>query len=139
VAKYGPGRRRDTSREGCYGNRPPEPLRAGEVATPHPKTPKGWTTPVWELRCALWACACRLPRGTGLQRFLEGVERWVKLTGRGRPGPHGVASPESVRWWGDAMAMVDVVGRIGDAGTLDLLRPWLTRPGSVGFKPFGVD
>ena len=127
---------RDTSRDGCYGNRPPEPPRAGQAEL---KTPRHWTPEPWRLRCALYAAARRLPRGTGLSFLLDGVERWVKLTGRGRPGP-GPGSPESVQWWQDTLAMVDCVGRVADSGTKQLLWPWLNRAGNAageGFKPFG--
>lgn len=125
---------RDTRREGCHGVKPPEPPRAGLVTR---KPVRGFTVPVWELRCALLEASQRLPRGTGLQSLLEGAERYVKLTGKGRPGP-GPGSPESVQWWADVLALVQVLGQIGDRGTVLLLGPWL-RPGPGGseFKPFG--
>lgn len=129
---------RDTSRDGCYGNKPAEPPRAGAAEL---KVPRHWTEPVWRLRCALLDASRRLPRGTGLQALLEGTERYVKLTGRGRPGP-GFASPESVAWWRDVLGLVQVVGRIADGGTRVLLAPWLDggarAPAEAdGFKPFG--
>jgi hypothetical protein len=37
------------------------------------------------------------------------------------------------------MAMVDVLGRVGDSGTVLLLAPWLRRGQAEGFKPFGLD
>lgn len=119
------------------GVKPPEPARAPEVFR---KPIKGWSVPVWELRCVLLAASQRLPRGTGLQCLLEGTERYVKLTGKGKHGP-GPGPAESVAWWGDVMAMVDVLGRVGDSGTVLLLAPWLRRSGgpAEGFKPFGLD
>lgn len=115
---------------------PPSPPRAGEAQR---KPPSGWTQPVWDLRQALLAASTRLPRGSGLQRLLEGAERWVKLTGKGRPGPGLPASPESAQWWRDTMALVEAVAACGDHGTRLLLAPWLGGRGtpSGGFTPFG--
>lgn len=119
------------------GVKPPEPAKA---AAANHKPPRGWTAPVWELRMALLACSTRVPRGTGLQALCEGAERYVKLTGRGRPGPGSPASPESVQWWADVLGLVAAVAACGDHGTRLLLGPWLNGKGtpSGGFKPFGT-
>ena len=103
------------------------------------KVPRGWTAPVWELRMALLAASTRLPRGSGLQCLLEGAERFVKLGGRGRPGPGAPASAESVQWWAGVLAIVRTVHQVGDHGTRLLLAPWVQgdRAAGGGFTPFG--
>lgn len=114
---------------------PASPPRA---PTTPAKAPNGYTQPVWDLRCALWAASTRLPRGSGLQRYIEGAERFVKLGGRGRPGP-GPGSAESVQWWQDVLAITRTVYQVGDHGTRLLLAPWVAgdRAAGGGFKPFG--
>lgn len=123
----------------------PEPARTRRAV--QPKRPRGWTPAVWDLRCALLAASRSLNRTTGLQSFLEGAERWVKKTGRYQTGP-GATRKDHAEWWATAMAVVDVVGRIGDEGTLAMLWPWLVHDGlrqaearaaAGGFTPFGVD
>lgn len=118
----------------------PTPASPPRAPSAPAKPPRGWTAPVWDLRTALLAASTRLPRGSGLQRLLEGAERYVKLTGRGRPGPGSPASPESVQWWADVLGLVAAVAACGDHGTRLLLGPWLNGKGtpSGGFKPFGT-
>jgi hypothetical protein len=100
-------------------------------------TPKGWNPDVWALRMALLTARERLPYASANARLLDGVDRWVRLSGRGRPP----AGP----WWARTCVLVRAVAEaLEDRHTAALLAPWsgLVVSSDVaapnGFRPFGA-
>jgi hypothetical protein len=118
--------------------------RPPDAPVPTPDTfraaPRGWSSEAWALRVALFCAGARLDRESPLARLLEGVERWVRLGGCGRPAP-GTGSAESKAWWRHALVLVRAVGVVSDDSTRMLLSQWLTAKDPAEaedkFKPFG--
>lgn len=108
----------------------------GATAGAQPRPPRGWDPGVWALRVALCTAVARLPYASANARLLDGVERWVRLGGRGR----AAAGP----WWGHAVALTAAaVAACDDPPTTALLAPWVglagVRPGAAAsaFRPLG--
>lgn len=105
------------------------------------RPPKGWVAGVWELRITLLYARERLPWASPNARLLDGVERWVRMGGRGRQVGSG--------WWAHALALVGAAAAAcDDAPTTALLAPWLggVRPPAPapagpapGFRVVGAD
>lgn len=90
-----------------------------------PAPPRGWVAEVWALRSALLVARSRLPYASAEARLLDGVERWVRMTGRGR----AAAGP----WWGHAVGLTaSAASAVADAPTTLILAPWV---GLVGDAP----
>lgn len=108
----------------------PEAARAGVGSKP----PRGWAPEVWRLRTTLLAARERLPYATAVARLLDGVERYVRLEGRGRAAAGA--------WWAQVLDLVRAASALADAETRALLAPWagLVRAPAVagsGFRPVG--
>lgn len=100
------------------------------------KPPRYWAPEAWRLRCALLVARQRLPYHTADARLLDGVERWVLYTGKGKPVP----GP----WWALAVALASAAASaLADADGRVLLAPWCQRgPTPSGeteaFKPLDL-
>lgn len=99
-------------------------------------TPRGWHPDVWALQACLLVARCRLPYETGHARLVDGIQRWVKLTGKGQ-APQG-------SWWAQTLALVEAtVKAVDEPGTTQLLAPWCGRTvgkgvvSRTGFVPDG--
>jgi hypothetical protein len=99
------------------------------------RVPKGWAPEVWRLRCALLAARERLPYASANARLLDGVERWVKLQGRGK----APAGP----WWATCCALAKAAAwATDDPATQAILAPWaglvdVAPVAGSGFRPLG--
>lgn len=96
------------------------------------RPPKGWSPEVWRLRATLLAARERLPYATANARLLDGVERYVRIAGRGKPA--------SGPWWASVLALVKAAVVLLDPESAKLLAPWvgLVRANAVagsGFEP----
>jgi hypothetical protein len=109
--------------------------RAADTVPAADDPPRGWAPAVWALRVALLTARSRLPYASANARLLDGVERWVRMGGRGRPA--------SGPWWAHAVALTRAVaGAVDDAPTRAILAPWaglvVDHPvAGSGFRPLG--
>jgi len=137
----GRGRVRPALRAGCDVRPGRGPVlvaavtRAGATVPAADDPPRGWAAPVWALRVALLTARARLPYATAGARLLDGVERWVRMSGRGRAA--------SGPWWAHAVALTAAAAAaVDDPPTSAILAPWvgLAVPAPVagtGFRPLG--
>jgi len=101
------------------------------------RPPRHWAPEAWRLRCALYDAMTRLPYGTADARLLDGVDKWVGWTGKGKPVP----GP----WWALACALVAAMAPcLADATARRLVAPWGRGEGVAGadagpggFRPLG--
>lgn len=113
------------------------PRRAGTCDPDRPR--RGWAPEAWRLRCALRVARERIPYATADARLIDGVERWMLYTARGRPVP----GP----WWGRTCALVTAMRDcLEDHGGRLLVAPWCLGEGAVaagaepgGFRPLDLD
>lgn len=89
------------------------------------------------MRMALLAARERLPYASANARLLDGVERWVRIGGRGR----AAAGP----WWATAVALVAAAAAAVDPDTALVLAPWVglvayaapAVAGATAWRPIG--
>jgi hypothetical protein len=109
--------------------------RAADTVPAADAPPRGWAPDVWALRVALLTARSRLPYASANARLLDGVERWVRMGGRGRPA--------SGPWWAWAVALTRAAaGACDDEPTRRILAPWaglvVDHPvAGTGFRPLG--
>lgn len=101
------------------------------------RPPRHWAPEAWRLRCAIATARQSLPYATADARLLDGVEKWLLWTGKGKavPGP----------WWALALALVAAMHPcLADAAAARLVAPWARETGVPGgdagpdaFRPLG--
>ena len=100
--------------------------------------PRGWAPEAWRLRCAVVVARQSLPYHTADARLLDGVDKWLLWTGKGKPVP----GP----WWTVACGLVSAVyPALADATARALIAPWgrgaagaaPADAGPGGFRPLG--
>lgn len=110
--------------------------KAENTAPAPDRPPRGWDGGVWALRVTLLRARERLPYASPEGRLLDGVERYVRMAGRGRPS--------SGPWWANTLAVVKAVAGAVDPTTAAMLAPWsgLVVGGAVAapvaFRPVGA-
>lgn len=94
------------------------------------RPPRYWAPEAWRLRCAVVAARQALPYHTADARLLDGVDKWLLWTGKGKPVP----GP----WWALACALARAMAPcLSDVGAGRLLAPWSQGDGVPGAEPDG--
>ena len=101
------------------------------------RPPRGWAPEAWRLRCAVVTARQALPYASADARLLDGVDKWLLWTGKGKPVP----GP----WWGLACALTAACHScLADAGAVRLVAPWVQHgavpsgdAGPGAFRPLG--
>lgn len=99
--------------------------------------PRHWAPEAWRLRCAVVTARQALPYASADARLLDGVDKWLLWTGRGKPVP----GP----WWALALRLVAAMTPcLADPGAGRLVAPWChgggVAPADAGpgaFRPLG--
>ncbi len=100
------------------------------------RTPRGWAPEAWRLRCTVCIARQALPYASADARLLDGVDKWLLWTGRGKPVP----GP----WWALACALTSAMAPcLASSEAARLVAPWChggTVPSGdieTGFRPLG--
>jgi hypothetical protein len=87
------------------------------------------------MRCAVCIARQALPYASADARLLDGVDKWLLWTGKGKPVP----GP----WWALGCALTSAMAAcLSDAGARRLVAPWVSGDGIPaaepnGFRPLG--